>query len=317
MPRSCASFWASISAVRSWHRSGVSEDARSQPRARPWPVLALVLLSLALSFLGVASGLENTAPERARHVVATLAHLGGLQGSDGEVGRPLRISVNQEGGPLWVTPAVEAAAQAHPAFEVVGDGVGTIRVEVIADDAHLALRGGLYRQGWNLRTEYPARIRVLPWIGMLSLGLGLAIAFGTRRLGWGLLSAGLLAQGLASALAWPAEVPEVPWAEAVRDGPLGRAVIDLALSLPDSAVAIGAGIVTLCLVLVGFDHRRSSGQGGALLVAGTLGAVGLVAWVEAAARVGVIAWMGTTPGVGSILAMALAWGVGRRTLRRA
>ncbi|MEM6290239.1 MAG: hypothetical protein AAGA54_03210 [Myxococcota bacterium] len=295
----------------------MSEDARTDLLARPWPVLVLVLLSVALSFIGIGTALEGAAPERARHVVSTLARLGGLQGTDGEVGRPLRVSVNQEGGPLWVTPAVEAAAQAHPAFEVVDDGLGVIRVEVLADDAHLALRGGLYRQGWNLRTEHPLRIRVLPWIGVLSLGLGLGLAYLTRRLGWGLLASGLLAQGFASSVGWPADVPAVDWSQAVRDGPLGRAVIELALSLPDSAVAIGAGIVTLCLVLVGFDHRRSAGRGGTLLVAGTLGAAGLVAWGEAAARVGMIAWMGTGAGVASILAMALAWGLGRRTLRRA
>lgn len=279
-------------------------------------VIGAVLVSMLLSLFGAASALPDAGAERATRVVAQLGQLAGLEGESPDPRSVLPVRVNQEGGPLWVAPAVEEAVRAHPSFRLAEDGVGIVRVEVVHDEAHVALRGSLYRQGWNLRSEHPVRVRVMPWLPMLALALGLGVAAWSRRIGVGLAVAGALAQ-LESQVGWPSSFPSVPWSDQVRDGPLGGAVIDLAVSLPDTAVAFGAGIVTLCMVLVAFDHRRSSGKGGAMLAGGMLGVLGVLIWCEAAARCGMGPWIGTAAGAGSILAMALAWGQLGRTLRRA
>ena len=275
-----------------------------------------VLISLVLTAFGAAAALPQAAPERAHRVVAQLVALAGLEPSD-DPRSQLPVRVNQEGGPLWVRGAVEDAVGSDPAVRLSDDGLGIVRVEVVADDTHLAMRGSLFRQGWNLRSEQPLRMRVLPWIPMLALAVGLGVMALTRRMGVGLAVAGASAQLLDWLVAWPEAFVAVPWSAQVRDGPLGAGVIELALALPDAGVAVGAGVVTLCMVLVAFDHRRSSGKGGALLAAGLAGVLGLVVWLEAAARCGMAGWIGTAAGAASILAMALAWGQQGRTLRRA
>ncbi len=281
-------------------------------------VVAAALLSVLLSTLGASEALPEAAPERASTAVAQLVRLAGLSSGAREASTPaLGVHVNQEGGPMWVTPAIEAAVEGQPALELRPDGVAVVRVEVLADATHLALRSSLYRQGWNLRGEAPLRQRVVPWIPMIALLLGLAAWRVSRRVGIGLVVAGCAGQLLDRAVAWPEAFVSVPWSTQLCDGPLGHAVIALAVGLPDAAVAMGAGVVTLCVILVGFDHKRSSGQGGALLAAGVLGAAGFVAWIEAAARCGLGAWIGTAVGAASILAMALAWGLHARTLPRA
>lgn len=279
---------------------------------------AAVVLSLVLSMFGAASALEDAGYERAQRVVEQIVHLAALESEEGADARSkLPVSVTQEGGPLWVTAAAEAAVEKQTSLVLNDDGVGIIRMEVISDDTHLALRGGLYRQGWNLRSEHPLQVRVKPWVPMLGLALGLLAMVLSRRMGVGFAVAGVTAQVIDAALGWPAEFLAIPWQSQVRDGPVGSVVIDLALGLPDSGVAIGAGVVTLCTVLVAFDHRRSSGKGGTLMAAGLLGVLGIVIWVEAAARCGVGPWIGTAAGAASILAMALAWGQQGRTLPRA
>lgn len=295
----------------------MAELKRSSTGARTIAVAAVVL-SLVLSMFGAASALEDAGYERAQRVVEQIVHLAALESEEGGDPRSrLPVSVNQEGGPLWVTAATEAAVETQPSLVLDDDGVGTVRMEVISDDRHLALRGGLYRQGWNLRSEHPLQVRVTPWVPMLGLALGLLAMMLSRRMGVGFAVAGVTAQLIDAALGWPAEFLAVPWQSQVRDGPVGSAVIDLALGLPDSGVAIGAGVVTLCTVLVAFDHRRSSGKGGTLMAAGLLGVLGILVWIEAAARCGMGPWIGTAAGAASILAMALAWGQQGRTLPRA
>lgn len=288
----------------------------SSGRARV-TVAAAAVLSLVLSLLGAAAALEDAGAERARRVVEQLVRLAALESEEGaDPRRKLPVRVNQEGGPLWVTSVVEAAVTEQPSLVLADDGVGIVRMEVISDETHLALRGGLYRQGWNLRSEHPLQVRVKPWIPMLSLALGLIAMTFTRRMGVGFAVAGVAAQLIDAAVDWPAEFLAIPWQAQVRDGPIGSVVIDLALGLPDAAVAVGAGVVTLCTVLVAFDHRRSTGKGGAMMAAGLLGVLGIAIWTEAAARCGVGPWIGTAAGAASILAMALAWGQQGRTLRR-
>ncbi len=278
---------------------------------------AAVVLSLVCSLLGAAASLEGAGQERAQRLVEQLVRLAALESEEGtDPRRKLPVRVNQEGGPLWVSSAVEAAVAEQPSLILSDDGIGIVRVEVLSDDTHLALRGGLYRQGWNLRSEHPLQVRVKPWVPMLSLALGLLVMTLSRRMGVGFAVAGVAAEVIDAALDWPAGFLAIPWQAQVRDGPVGSAVIDLALGLPESAVAVGAGVVTLCTVLVAFDHRRSSGKGGAMMAAGLLGVLGLLVWAEAAARCGMGPWIGTAAGAASSLAMALAWGQQGRTLRR-
>lgn len=292
------------------------EKKTSSGRARGVAAVAAVL-SLVLSMFGAASALEEAGVERSTRVVEQLVRLAALDSEDGvDPRRRLPVRVNQEGGPLWVTPAVEAAVTEQPSLVLADDGVGIVRMEVLSDETHLALRGGLFRQGWSLRSEHPIQVRIKPWIPMLALALGLVVMTLSRRMGVGFAVAGVAAQLLDVAVAWPTEFIGIPWRSQVRDGPIGSAVIDLALGLPDTAVAVGAGVVTLCMVLVAFDHRRSSGKGGAMLAAGLLGVLGIMIWAEAAARCGMGPWIGTAAGAASILAMALAWGQQGRTLRR-
>ncbi len=278
-------------------------------------VWGLAVLAMVAAFFQAADALPHAGVERAARLVDRLAELGGLTERGGRVtARPLAVAVNQEGGPLWVQSAVTDAATTHAAYVVSAPAPNLIRVEVIADETHVAMLGGLYRQGWNLRNERPLRVRILPWIPILALAGGLWVFAWTRRSGWGLAVAGVAAQGFAAMVAWPPDVPTVSWTDAVRDGPLGASIIELAARLPDASVAVGAGIVTLCGVLIAFDHRRSSGRGGVLLAAGLLGATGLLVWLEAAARCGFLGWMTTAAGIVAVLAMALAWGVQARTL---
>lgn len=279
-------------------------------------IIVAAVLSLVLSAFGGEAAVEATGPERADRLVDQLTQLAGL-GPAEHARSKLPVGVAQEGGPAWVTEAVQGAVERHPALELSDNGLGLVRVEVVEDGAAIALRGGLYRQGWNLRSEHPLRMRGAPWIPMLALAFGLGAMAYSRRMGVGLVLGGVVAQLLDRVVAWPDAFVAVPWTAQLRDGPVGRSVVELALAVPDSGVAIGAGVVTLCMILVAFDHRRSSGKGGAMFVVGMAGVVGVILWVEAAARCGMTGWIGTGAGAASILAMALAWGQQGRTLRRA
>jgi hypothetical protein len=279
-------------------------------------ILVAAVLSLVLSAFGGEAALEVTGPERADRVVDQLAKLAGLGPSENARSK-LPVGVTQEGGPAWVTEAVQGAVERHPSLELSDNGLGLVRVEVVESGSAIAMRGGLYRQGWNLRSEHPLRMRGVPWIPMSALFIGLGVMAYTRRMGIGFAVAGVAAQLVDRAVSWPDAFVAVPWAAQLRDGPVGQSVVELALSVPESGVALGAGVVTLCMVLVAFDHRRSSGKGGAMFAAGMAGVLGGVLWVEAAARCGMSGWIGTGVGAASILAMALAWGQQGRTLRRA
>lgn len=279
-------------------------------------IIVAAVLSLVLSAFGGEAAVVGTGPERADRMVDQLTQLAGLGPSENARSK-LPVGVTQDGGPAWVTEAVQGAVERHPSLELSDNGLGLVRVEVVEDGTSIALRGGLYRQGWNLRSEHPLRMRGTPWIPMLALAVGLGVMAYSRRMGLGFAVSGVAAQLLDRIVGWPDAFVAVPWTAQLRDGPLGRSVVDLALAVPDSGVAIGAGVVTLCTILVAFDHRRSSGKGGAMFAASMAGVLGVILWAEAAARCGVTGWIGTGVGAASILAMALAWGQQGRTLRRA
>ncbi|MEX1368962.1 MAG: hypothetical protein AB1Z98_37900, partial [Nannocystaceae bacterium] len=128
-----------------------------------------------------------------------------------------------------------------------------------------------------------------------------------RGLAGGLVVSGLLAQLLVLALPWPSEFPRPSLQETWRDGPLGHAVVELARGLPDASAAIGAGVVTLCIVLMIFDHRRSPEGGGGLIGLGMLGVLGGLAWLEAALRAGLAPWAMQLGGGLALVGCALLW----------
>jgi hypothetical protein len=94
---------------------------------------------------------------------------------------------------------------------------------------------------------------------------------------------------------------------AVREGPIGGALVAWARGLPDSSLAIGAGVIVLCTILVVFDHRRSPSRGGMVLVRGLVGVAGLLLWLEAAARSGLFGWARTGAGALALVVLVAAW----------
>jgi hypothetical protein len=244
-------------------------------------------IATALLELGVVAGLRD------EHGAATL--------------RPLPVAANLEGGPLWLHVELEAALQADPVFELA-DSPNLVRMEVVGSEHAFGLATALYRQGWNLRLPHPVRIRIAPWLATITAVVGVFVSLALQRVGWGLLVAGGAAQLVSSWLPWEATLQPASWSVAVREGPLGSAVMAWASTLPDSSLAIGAGVIALCTILVFFDHRRSPARGGFLVVHGLAGVAGLLLWVEAAAREsGMLAWARTGAGALSLVVLVAAW----------
>jgi hypothetical protein len=106
---------------------------------------------------------------------------------------------------------------------------------------------------------------------------------------------------------WPPGLERPSLQEAWADGPLGHGVVALARGLPDASVAIGAGVVTLCAVLMVFDHRRSPDEGGVMVARGMLGVLGLLACVEGSLRAGAVPWASQAGGALALAAAAGSW----------
>ena len=119
--------------------------------------------------------------------------------------------------------------------------------------------------------------------------------------------AGIVAQLLLWARPWPADFVRPSLQATWREGPLGHAVVALARALPDASVAIGAGVVTLCAVLMIFDHRRSPEEGGGLVARGMLAMLGLLALVEASLRAGLVPWVTQVGGVLALGGAVAPW----------
>jgi hypothetical protein len=277
----------------------------------------VLLVIAALSVLALLASARIDRDEASRFAARTaiasaLVQLGTLAGVRDESGavtlRPLPVAAALEGGPLWLRDELEAGIEADPAFELA-DSPNLVRVEVVGSEHAYGLAAALFRQGWNLRLPRPVRVRVAPWVSTVSVVLGLLVAFGVRRLGIGLAVTGIAAQLTLSWLPWEVPLTPASWGAAVREGPLGVAVVDWARGLPAHSLAIGVGVVVLCAILMYFDHRRSRSRGGLLLVGGIAGTVGLLLWAEAAARAGALGWGRTTTGVLALCILAVAWAV--------
>lgn len=285
------------------------------PSSRAVAIVAVLCVVglLASAWIDRGEAARLAVRERIGSALHELGLAAGVRDESGATtARPLPVAANQEGGPLWLHEEIERAVDRDPAFELSTGGPrgrepNLVRVEVVGSEHAFGLATSLYRQGWNLRLPRPTRIRIAPFVGTIALAFGVGVALALRRLGWGLAAAGVAAQLASSWLPWPVPLQPASWSAAVREGPLGATVIAWARALPDASLAGGAGIVVLCTMLVFFDHRRSPGRGGLVLVRGLAGAAGLLLWIEAAARTGLLGWARTGAGALSLVVLVAAW----------
>lgn len=273
-----------------------------------WVPLLALLLALAGLFAtdasGVDQGVVRSALGRDLVRIAELASLRPPQGSaPGRASMP--VTVTQDGGPTWITEQAQAAIAEDPVF--TRGEPHLLRIEVVQHARTYGVRGQLWRQGWSLRAPEPLWVSPAPWVVLLSALAGAGWALLRGRLGGGGMIAGLCAQGLMLALPWPATFVRPSLEQTWRDGPLGHTVLELARGLPESSVALGAGLITLCMLLMLFDHRRSPGRGGGLVAVGLMGVLGGLLWLEASLRAGLGPWLGQPGGVLAAIGTGGLW----------
>jgi hypothetical protein len=288
--------------------STAEQAAASRRRAAGAVLTGLLALAglLLTDAEAVARGVLRSAVARDLDRLVALA---GVDSSTDPRG-VLPVTVVQEGGPTWITEEAEAAVDADPVF--ARGEPHLLRVEVIEHEGTFGVRSQLWRQGWSLRAPDPLWARPAPWIVLVAAVAGAAWAWRRRSMVGGLVLAGLVAQLLLLARPWPGEFLRPSLQVTWREGPLGHAVMALARALPDASVAIGAGVVTLCAVLMIFDHRRSPEEGGGPVVRGMLGVLGILAFVEASLRAGLGPWATQAGGMLALAgAAALWWGAWR------
>jgi hypothetical protein len=281
-----------------------AEQATASRRRATGAVLAVLLALvglLATDGEAVARGMVRAA------LLRDLDRLAALAGVDPRTDprAVLPVTVVQEGGPTWITEEAEAAVEADPVF--ARGEPHLLRVEVIEHAGAFGVRSQLWRQGWSLRAPEPLWVRPAPWVVLVALLAGAGWAWRRRSAMGGILLAGLVAQLLLWVRPWPAEFVRPSLQATWREGPLGHGVVAIARALPDASVAIGAGIVTLCAVLMIFDHRRSSEAGGGLVARGMLAVLGLLALAEASLRAGLVPWASQPAGMLALAGAAAAW----------
>jgi len=284
-----------------------SDEPKATPQGSLVPLLALLLALtglLATDWAAVDRGALRSAMTRDLVRIAELANLRSVAPAD-PARASMPVTVVQEGGPLWIADEASAAVDADPIFTRGEPHV--LRIEVVEHARTYGIRGQLWRQGWSLRSPEPLWVSPAPWIVLFSALAGAGWAALRGRMGGGLMVAGLLAQGLSMGLPWPASFTRPSLQQTWRDGPAGHAVVELARGLPDVSVAVGAGVITLCVLLMLFDHRRSAERGGGLLLSGLLGVMGAAAWIEASLRVGLAPWMTQSAGWAAMAGVVGLW----------
>jgi hypothetical protein len=290
--------------------------------ALPRPLVIAALIGVIVACLGAlgsggAATREAATRGLAARSLAELALLAGLADERGQLLRdePMAVEVIADGGPMWVLETVSKATAASPWFEL-GNSPHLLRTEVIDEPGGIALQLHLWRGGWELREPEPRRIRIAGWAAVVAGLLGaVAAVFTGGRLSIGLGLAGVFAQLLLALDPLPAELfPPQTLLAAWSEGPLFGPLFAWSRTMTPLHVAIAAAVVALCLVLVGFDHKRSRerdltlGWAGAAAVLGSFGVLG---WVEAASRgslfaacdLRVGAWLGWV----AVLGLIVAW----------
>lgn len=273
-----------------------------------------MLSLLASIFAGGETARRAAVEGMASRSLSELALLAGMRDDRGEPLRaePLEVTVVQGSGETWIREAVSDAVDGVPDF-AVGDSPHLLRIELVEAKGVIALQLRLWRQGWDLRTPGAIRIRMAPWAGVFAGVLGAFLGFAGWRVGIGTIAAGLLAQAMVQGLPWPAEtIAPLAWSEDVQSGPLVGGVVAFTRTFPDWGMPAAVAFVVFCVVLIGFDHRRSQGRSDALPLASVVSTTVLVGggsllWLEAAMRAGLWSSMHSLPGALAALFLALAW----------
>lgn len=298
--------------------SAAAPGAPKASRAGGWRWFACVALLVAglLALDKQATGAAAVRQVARLHLVE-LGRLAGVRDGEGRsTGATLQVQVVQNGGELWVGEAIAAAVDDDPAF-ARGDAPHLITVEVVHAGPATAVRMGLWRRGWSLGAPRPVVARAAPWVALLALAMGALLRAVGRRPGSSLLVAGVLAQAGTLLLPWPGPGARPGLLKEWQAGPLGTSVRLLAERLPDVSTAVGGGVIALCLLLAAFDHRRSRGRGGGLVLFGLLGVLGLSLLLEAAVRVGVPCALEQVGGWIALLGALGLWWVARTGRLRA
>lgn len=275
----------------------------------PFALLLALVGLFATDFAAIDRGVVGSAVGRDLVRITELATLRGSAGS-ASAAATMPVMVTQDGGPGWLTEAAEEAVDADPIFERGEPHL--LQVEALQYGRVFGVRCQLWRQGWSLRAPQPLWATPAVWVPWMAALVGAGLALMRGRLAGAVVVMGLVAQGLMLSLPWPADFVRPSFSQTLAEGPLGHFVVELSRTMPDSSVAIGAGVVTLCALLMLFDHRRSPGEGGGLVVGGTLAVVGGLAWLEAALRAGVDVWLATPAGVVGALGLGVLWFVAWR-----
>lgn len=290
-------------------------------------LIGLVLACVALVWLAGQATRERALERLAARELDELALLAGVVDDAGVRQRdePLVVEVVQDGGSLWIGPAVARAVDASGDF-ATGNSRHLLRVEVLEDPRALALQLNLWRSGWQLRVPEPLRVRTSPWVIVVALALAAVVAPLVRRISVALALAGVVAQLLLVLVAPPPELfaPRT-LVEEWRQGPLFGWLVPALDRLTPLQLALAVAVVTMCLILVRFDHQRSRAGEDALDLASAaafalLGALGLVALIEAALRssfaASLVHWSGWLALLGSLLAWLPALAQARERWQR-
>jgi hypothetical protein len=304
-------------------------DMHSISRTR----LIVALLGVIVACLATQLARGTAARRAATHGLAVsaldeLALLAGVADDAGNLQRtePMPIEVISDGGPMWVLDSVERAVSSSGYF-AVGNSRHLLRSEVIEARGGIALQLHLWREGWELREPEPRRVRVAPAAVVLGGLLGAALSLLTRRLSFGIVAAGVFAQVLLALDPLPPDLfPPQRLLDTWATGPLVGRVLLVIRKLDTLGLAIIAAVGAGSLVLVAFDHRRTSGREGDLGLgpaglAAVFGTIGGVAWIEAASRGSLFAAcdlrFGAWAGWLALLGLIVAWLPAIRVAREA
>lgn len=259
----------------------------------------LVLLALFGVIVACVAGVLASGQQTRAQVLGALtrssldelALLAGVVDDAGQLQREaaMPLEVVAEGGSVWALETVRASVEANPNFSVDASS-HILRSEIVEAPGGIAVQLHLWRAGWELREPEPRRARVAPWAAILGGVLGAIAALFSGRLSIGLATSGVLAQLALNFDPLPRGLfPSQTLAQAWASGPLAQRGMAWIRGMGSAELAVLVGLLTVSLILVAFDHRRSRGEvqdlglGGASLTAG-LGFIGALCWLEAASR---------------------------------
>lgn len=272
------------------------------PRARAVAITAWLVAVVAALWVDV----DAVAPRLAAQMFATelgaLDRLAGVRGDDGAArGQPVSVRLEVT-GPPWVQEAARQAVAEDPTY-TLGDGPHRLIGEFAIDGRAAAARWSLERRGWALHAPSPTTRRIMPALAMVPLCLGALAYRRWRRAAWIVPAVAATAALLSFAWPWPSGSPPPSVGAQLEASPWLAPIVGFARSMEQTGVALAAGVITLCLVLAWFDHRRSRERGSP--AAGVAVVLGAAVWGEAAGRLSVWPWLGTAAGLLAVVGLAV------------